>query len=669
MDNSLSEEFKKEVDGRRFRDVNEARSLFDKWEEDNRLRAATFVQVRNQMEGGRPKDPQVLKRNGTEWETNVNFGDAQAARDRVLLPLWKAVHSAPHAISVTIDSNAPDSARWQSAFEEAFDSSIEDWGQDYTIQFMRAMKNLVDFGGAPIIWREEDCPKWTAVNFQRLYFPKNTRMSMDTWEAVGLVDEVSAGELWENIRNPNVAESAKTVGWNEQAIKRAIVNSSGETQWDGRDFTKWQDLLVNNDIVLSSKFQPIETRIIYVRQFDGDKDKKGKVAKYVFSRNSVTGDDFLFKKEDYADSFQDIFGCVWYDTGTDAMVHSIKGFGIKNYHFSVLQNRVKGKIIDAAGFAMALNFTRGTDMPEEAPPVENYGAVNLFPPGLQQLQYYPQFSQGMQVVEMLEQNQSGNNALYRQQQQQIAESDTATQANILAMQQGEVTEATMALFLAQVGESYFTPMFKRLRRKGSTDEYAKAFQRRCREKGIPEEVIFTTEVRVKAGTSAGMANPVVRAQKFQRGLSLINMPGVNARWFLENVISAEYGSQAVNKALLPPGVDSNPQQRRQAMMENALFGQSMPLPVDPSDAHPEHIDEHLKPIEPLIMQYQNTGQIDQAAIPALVMTVEHVGQHLTYLQRDETKRDIFAQLKQRFMTVQNITKGIVAKLQSENQPQ
>lgn len=663
MDTKLNESFKREEQDRRIKSPLEANSMFSQWEKDHSQRSAVYSQVRNQMEGGRPIDPNELRKKGMQWQSNINFGDAQADRDRVLIPLWKAVHGAPHAISVSIDSGSTDSGKWQAAFEEAFDEFKEDCGQSYTIQFMRSMKNLVDFGCGAVMWDNMNTPMYRALNFQRIYFPKNTRMDMKTWEAVGIVDDISASELWAKIRNPEVSSKSKQVGWSEDAIKAAIVSACGEA-WDGQDFTRFQDMLVNNDLAVSSKFQPLAIRIIYIKGFDG------KIAKYIFTQNNNGGTEFLYKNEKEADDFGDIFGFVWYDTGVDSMVHSIKGFGVKNYAPALLKNRMRCRIVDGAGIAMSLNFKKSGEMPSESPPVESYGTINVFPEQLEQISTYPQFAQGLQVLEMLEANQAQNNSLYRQQQKQVADSQTATQATILAQMQGEVTEASMALILTQIGESYFAQMVKRLRKKGNTDSYAKDFVRRLRNKGVPDEVIFGNEVavRVRCGTTAGMANPILRGQTILEVAGyLANKPEVNQRWIDEQFIANKLGSQAVNKALLPVDSESNPAARRMAKLENLAFGQGEEFDAAPSDAHVEHIDIHLRPVETAVDRLNQGAEYDAQSIGPHIIAVEHSGQHLTFLSKDETKKPLFIQMKARLTAVQSALRGVMANLQKQQQ--
>jgi hypothetical protein len=660
---------KSEVEeGRRVKDVQSARSIYDRMVADNDLRSRTIAQTRNQLEGGRPFDPAALEAQGAAWQTNVNFGDAQASRDRTLLPYWKMINDVPHKAAFTIESGAPQTEKYQAAFADAFDEFLKDWGADYFQQYMQMAANFVNYGPGIVQWGDDVNPRYKNVNVQRMYFPMNCQMSPDDWEVVALVRDMTASELYEKIRDPKTSERSEYAGWKKEAVQDFIIQSSNNgVMPDVRDYTRVSDKLVNNDIAVTTPFMPMPTVWLYVKQFAKPGDKKRKISCCVFTPNSGV-DDFLFEDDDCAESFRHIFGPVWYNTGTDGMVHSIKGFGIKNYYFSALSNRMKSRFVDSATVSLGVNFQyNDSNTPDETPPVENYGPFTIFPNGLTQLSVYPQLQAASGVMQMLENNQSENNSLYRQQQQQIENSDTATQANILATMQGQLSEASASIYLSQVGENIFTEQVRRLRKRGNRNEDAKKFVKRLKDRGVPDEVIFEIDVRVATGANSSMANPAIRAQMFQQDLALMNLPGINSRWFLENLIANKYGAYAVTKALLPEGQDSQPMQRRQAIMENSDFGQGIMLPVAPSDAHYEHIQEHLKPLAGIVQAFKNNGQISPEQAPALIITLEHTGQHMQFLSQDETMKAQFQQVSPDFRLIQSIARGILTRMSSQEQ--
>lgn len=653
------------VPERRIKNVESARSVYNAFARDNRKRLSVFAQVSNQLEGGRPRDPAQLERNGESWQANVNFGDASASYDRIYLPYWKMAHDVPNKIATTVHTQSPDGDRWAKAMSESYDLFLDDWGSDYFCQFMLFTADFVKFGPGYVNWPDGSTPRFRHTRVESILFPKRTKSNPDTWTVVAIEDELTVSDIWDKLRTPQRSNRASYAGWNRKALQRALAlmsDASAGAATSNDDFTRLQDEIVSNDIALSCQWAPLEIVRLFVKEYSGD------ICCYIFAKNDEVKD-FLYESKTFAKSFRNIIGPVFYSLGRGGLIHTIKGFAVKNYYFSMLINRMKSLTMDAGIMAMAMNFQRTGEAPDEQPPIENYGSVNIFPPGLSQMTIYPQLAQGQAIVEMLERNQSENNAMYREQRQQIQDTDTATQANLLASMANEMGTATNSIYLAQLGENLHSECFRRLRQKGSTDPDAVKFVRRCRERGVPLNVIHDAEVTVKTGASASTANAMVRDAIFRELMPLASTPGFNGRWIRENYVANKLGAQAVSKALLPEGAESEPMARKMAIVESSLFGQGIPLPVDPNEAHFEHIDEHLKPMEQVVMAFKKTQKISPEQAVLLVTSAPHVEQHLQFLRQDETRRGAYKAVWSRFSLVTSITNGIAAKLQKgQSQP-
>ena len=169
--------------------------------------------------------------------------------------------------------------------------------------------------------------------------------------------------------------------------------------------------------------------------------------------------------------------------------------------------------------------------------------------------------------------------------------------------------------------------------------------------------------------------------------TIMPLPDANRREILEFATATNMGADGPARFLLPIGVGSDPRARREARMENVDLGQGVMLGdppnfgVDPSDAHVEHCDEHLKPLEAICQavqqhgQQQAQGQQPQAAITpdhlvALQMTIPHIQSHLQMLAGNETEKAAYQQLKARFTAVAAIAQGLMARLsRAQNQAQ
>lgn len=646
---------------RRIKDASTARTVFNAYKTADATRLKQMAAVRNQIDGGRPFDPALLKRNGEEWMTNVNFRDAESSFNRTYLPYWKMVHDVPNKIAVTLETQSPHSDKWAKAIAEAFDLFLRDWGSDYFFQFMLVTQDFVKFGPGYAQWTDPDSPRFKHARTEFVRLPKKAKANVADWEICAIEDSMSVSDLWKKIRNAQETKRSEHVGWSAEMIRKAIAfcKRSDAGQSEGQDWTRIQDAIVSNDLGASEECQPLDIVRMFVKGFDG------KIACYIFANNdAVPG--FLFESEDYADEFKHVMAGLFYDVGTAGLVHSIKGFGIKNYYFSILQNRMKSRVVDASTFAMGFNFQREDDG-TDSPPVENFGAINIFPKGLKQISVYPQVGAAGTALDMLARNSSDNNYIYRDSSKDIAETQTARQAVILANLSEEIGSATASIYLAQMGEAFFAECVRRLMKPGSIDADAKRFIARLKARGVPVNKIKPEDVHVATGASPGTAGAALRDMILKELLSMIRMPGVNARWVLENFIANKLGTQAVAKALLPEGAESAPAQRRLAMMENSLFGQGMKLPVDPADAHYEHAQEHIKPLAQIVGLFKQQGQLAPEQLVALESAIPHAAEHFAHLKADETMADAYRELWPAFSQIQSIAEGIFTNLMKQQQ--
>lgn len=649
------------ISDRRVKDAASARTIWQTYRDHDEPRIKQMASVRNQIDGGRPFDPAILHRNGEDYMTNVNFRDAESAFNRTYLPYWKMVHDVPNKIAVSIESSSPHSEKWAKAYAEAFDLFLRDWGSDYFFQFMLFTNDFVKFGPGYCMWADPDSPRFKHARTELVKLPGKAKANVADWEICAVEDTMSVSELWKKIRNKGSATRSKHVGWNVEQVKKAITfckDGSG-SEHDGKNWTEIQDKIVSNDISVSESWRPLEIVRMFVKGFDD------KIACYVFAKNAAVPE-FMFETEDYAAEFKHVIGGLFYDIGTAGLVHSIKGYGIKNYYFSILQNRMKSRVVDAALFAMGFNFQR-EESGNDSPPVENFGAINIFPQGLKQITVYPQVGAAQSAIDMLERNANTNNFAYRDSSQDIAETNTARQAVILANLSEEIGSATASIYLAQVGENIYGECVRRLMKKGSQDKDAVKFIKRLRDRGVPVDKIDPDSVHVSTGASPGTAGAALRDMILKELLGMIRLPGMNVRYILENYIANKLGTQAIGKVLLPEGAESAPAQRRLAMMENSLFGQGMELPVDPADAHMEHAEEHLKPLMEIIKAYEAQGQLSPEQMVALNTAIPHSTAHFEALKSDETMADAYRQLYPQFSQVQSIAAGIFSNMMKQQQ--
>ncbi|MDE2102730.1 MAG: hypothetical protein KGL39_36130 [Patescibacteria group bacterium] len=654
---------------RRIADCSQARELYTRLYLENQLRQQSFAQIRNQIEGGRPFDPDALHASGEDWRTNVNFNDARAAFHRVSLPYWKMVHEVPQTISVKIHDTDPQAEAWNDIFARNFDRFLDDWGPSYFKEFSGMADDYVMYGPAHVMWEDENTPRYKWMPSIQIMLPKRTKSDIATWELICYKAELPAPELLKHIRDDKKAKDAKDAGWNPDMIRQAIkLAAPGPAQTRYFDPNYWQDMIVSNDLVIGGVWPPVAVIHLLAKSADAKH-----IRHYIFTEKSDVPD-YIYEADEGVDEFRKLMGTVFSSFGSNGLYHAIKGFGVMNYYYATVINRTKCRMIDSATFGMGMNFVADDDTPAEVPPVENYSIINKFPKGLTQLQWYPQGLQSAnELLSILTQNQNENNFTYNEPQKDIADTKTARQAVILSNIANEMSTASSAIFLSQLGGNIFAECVRRLVQK-SDDKDAKKFKERCILQGVPDK-LFTdlqnekVEMTVKAGASPTMSSPAAREQIGQALMSQIYpLPDSNKRAIIEFRTASLTGADGIKQFLLPIGSASDPRARREAIMENADMAQGIVLGdppsfgVDPSDAHVEHADEHLKPLEAICQQVQQKQPIDHGHMIALQLTLPHCQQHLNFLSQSTVEKAQYQQLKQRFMAVQSIAQGLLARL-------
>ncbi len=644
---------------RRIRTCADARQIFVQLQMENQLRAQAYAQIRNQMEGGRPFDPAVKARNGEQAMTNCNFNDARAQFRRASEPYWKMVHEVPRVISATIHADSPDVPKWEVAIAEQFDRFLNDWGEDYFFQFSGWNDDMVLFGPGFCMWPDGTTPRYQWMPTVQLMFPRRTKSSVDKWELVCLKRDMTASELIAKVRNDKEAAQSKKAGWNPDMVMKAIQRASPQPyQTRFLDPNYFQDMIVSNDLTWGNIWPPVQVVDLWAMERDG------KISHYIFTEKGDV-EDYLYKSTEDAETFRQIFGTCMYSVGSNGLLHSIKGFGVMNYYYMTAINRMKCKAMDAANMAMSLNFVKDENFPEQSPAVEQFSFINLFPKGLSQVMVYPNLQQSRQVMMDLITAQNENNYSYTDTgtQQNIAQAQTKGQGELIAGIASEMESSRASMYNSQISRNIFGEIFRRLcQKRGDPD--AKKFRKRCELAGVPMEILDGKyEITISASASPNMASPLMRQRVADRLMGTIyNMPEANRRAILEFDVANLTGSKGVSQFLLPQGMASDPFQRREAMMENPALAQGIPLPAAPEDAHVEHLDEHLKPLEMMLQATKQGQPLTPDHLIAMQMGLAHSQQHIDFLSKDQTKQEAFKQLNARFSLVARMAQGIQQRM-------
>jgi hypothetical protein len=642
---------------RRIADAPAARTLWRKLRSDSEPRREKWSQVQNQIDGAPPMSTAALVESGQGWRCNVNFRDASSTLEQVLVSYWRLLHDTTNLAAVSVLTQGdPNSERWEQIFQTNFNRFNDDWGADYVRNYLLFSLNHVSFGVGIAFWNDKFSPRWEAVRLGEIEVPARAKASVEKLPVAGIRQEMEFESLWELVRTPEKRTASAAIGWNVPELQKLLANELLKREGDKSavlgeaDLLELQRTMHNNSLGATAGHNPVSLVHLLVKEHDG------KISRCVFAESDDDNNAFMFddSKVERPTSMNHVLGAVFFDAGNGDW-WGAKGFGVKNYQLAQVTNRLKSRAVDRT-LLDGLNFRDLSEGGRETVPIVSMGPFNFLPRDIEQVQSYPTGRSILETIEMLESQSAYNNARYRDQGRQIAQTDTATQANILANMQSQVDVANATLYLRQIARNLFNEQFRRLRLRGSPDDDAKHFKQRCLDMGMPEKVFFEAEIAIRTGSDPGAANLLLQGEKALQGMQMLQEG--NKRWFAEKWVAANFGAQAVSKALHPVDATSDIKSVRFATIENSEMGQGMPMPVDPQDNHAAHVPQHVQPLEVIVHNYDATGRIDPNALIALQFGVPHLEAHFEYLKQDKLQEAVFKEFWPRFTAIRSGAMGI-----------
>ncbi len=667
----------------RFKNASTARTYYQNLRDADRVGARERAQVSNQLDGGQPFNPQKLKGMNQSWRANHNFKTAKADLEKIEIPYWRLIDSAPKVANMEVRREEEQAALWRDIMEEEFDSVVKSWVKYfYSVLTLNHEHCKFGFGGA--FFSDNRDWTWEPVGRTEVLVDRESKADVKDQEVICVKRKISPTALWKLVKDDESASKATEVGWSIAEVKKLLTSiSRGENNDYGRDdWEKVQARIRNNDLYLHN-IGHVKTVEIYVREFDET------ITKYVLAEEAYantpdieSAEEYLFQEPEYVPDMVNMLGTVFFSIGTGDW-YSVKGFGQDNFNHAMVENRSMCRMLDTYTMFSAMGFKDTREQGVEEVPIKFLGPVYVIPNGLDEYKFSPNLEQMIGVRNLFRENSQENSAVYTQTSEKVARADSATQGEIIAAIDASINQAQAGLYLSQFGANVLTEMFRRIRakdqnRKSAAGKAAKKFQERCIERDVPEEILHDADVIVTAGGDSTMANPAHRLQALNNMIAVSTNQNMDERNILIDYTAAQFGLSAA-KRYITQDVDADlTDGASYAQLENIAFENGKGMPVLPEQDDEEHLPVHLREAGTIADLYDTTGQITPQGHASLSMSVPHMEAHLAKLQRQPNKGAIAAQFAGIVQQVKGKLEGININMerkraaqfqeQEENQP-
>lgn len=644
----------------RLSDPNKAYDIVDTLIRANAKRADINSRVKGQLDGNPPFDPSVLRKNSQSNRTNINFREAEAIHNAAVSPFYDLFAESPWYCEVQCDyGREADRINWSQIVTQEFDRMLKEWDKfDYTMQLI--ISNRTDFGPGFAMWPDNENWQPDVVQHSQVLVPDDTNCTVDDDVDIIVVREkYPLVKLWEFIRD---ARSATAAGWNREQVLHEMYAATPEyqtrSQMNDSDFYEWyQQRIRDNDISESVRSSKVAAAHLLVREFDGSITHSiiGERAVPQLEPPSSNGQpkrhNFLFHRVSQFESYRQVLAAFFYDIG-DGKWHSVKGLLVKMYPFVALKDRLNCATMDNAFLNMSLLVKAQNKAALQDLQLLRVGAMTILPPDLelQQHQLIGRMEESLVVERHLDNKLSTNIGQYRQTaQKEQGNPETATKVMADQSKEAMLNKSAVNRWYREL-DFYYTEIYRRasnrkLRAGSKPNDAARAFQKRCISRGVPEEAL--SKVRcVRAYRNVGNGSIFMRQAAFQNGMAIVPMMNEEGRnnW-LNDSIAALYSQDMVSRYNPQPKDQHGVQEEMSyAMLENSALHDGLIPMVAATQNHVVHADTHLKFGAEAAQSLQRGGN-PMDVYNTLQATGKHVLQHLGQFQNDPTRQKQFQALE------------------------
>lgn len=637
--------------GSRLTDVFAAWALWTAAWQADRANAYNRARVQEMLDGFPPYDQNELDNLGQAQRTNLNMLEGAAIIEAALAPYNDLTSSVDYIAQIeTNEGDAQTRTEWNQIISEEFDRLLRSWHRFEFNNQSLAREFVVH--GLGIAYFEDDYDwRWKICGLSDFILPRNTPANEDDVDYAIARRRYTTTQLYNFIKDPEFAEDN---GWNVEETKKAIYwatssRNSAPTSWE------WEELereIKQNDVYFGRvRAKEIWVLHFWVKEFDGT------VSHFMTLENGLN-QDFLFKRIGRFKSIRNCLHIFTYGIG-NGYYHSIRGLGYKIFPQIQVSNQLRCSIIDATFFSAGPVI-----QPEDSTAVDELsfsymGPFTLVPPNIKfvDLKHQNISDNILPIVRDLSAQIENNTGTYqpRQAPDAIKGQKEKTRFEVQAQLQKESTLSTSAMNLFYIPwDRVLTESFRRATAPDLTQldpggREAYEFRRRCLNRNVPMKALQNIK-RVRAVRAMGYGSASARLLALdQIGTLAPQFDEIGRRNAIRDRVAAYVGyAQADRYVPQAQQAGRQPQDQKDAEMENSIMLMGGQVQVNPSDLPRTHITVHFQAMHQVIAGVKGGQTPAMQGSPQLHVLLDHTTRHVQQMVGDPT----------RFQEVKFINKGL-----------
>jgi hypothetical protein len=624
--------------------------------------------IQGQIDGNSPYDNSELVRLGQAHRSNVNFREAEAARDARKTSYYELLMEVETLVDVKLkpkvrnDENPVDIGE---IIAEEFTNMLTEW-PGFWYNMLLHQQQLITWGVGNCYWENEIDWRFKAARAGSFLVPDETLSTMDDLDLIAIRHNYKVHELFKYVEDKETEKKSKAAGWDTKQIKELIIEAvnkgSNTDKWSLGTWESHQQMMKDNDLEYTySVSQRIPIANILVKEFDG------KISHFIISEdkeqtNEKDGESakFLFKKVKRYESWHQAVCLFFADIG-DGTYHSIRGLGAKIFAHCVLSDRLMNTTVDGALTSATILVEPSNEAQKEKVRMVRVGPISVMPSGynvIPHTSFQPNLQGLIGVKGLLDANLNRNVGLQRPgvtETEKTPTEKTVAELRMKATNEAKLEKSDINMYYIQWDLLYQEVMRRALNPSlTSVDDCyksAKAFIDACIERGVPKELLKAELLKVTARRAIGFGSPVMKSLITADILSV--SPYFDERGkdnAIRDYVAARAGTTGVNRYKPPRNRNQIPSSEHSHIsLENNDLREGTDVVVGTDQPHVIHLMLHMRDLIQMADAYVN-GQIQdvERAFAYFDVGLRHCAQHLDYLVDDPARQNEYRALRNQF---------------------
>lgn len=660
----------------RLRDVKSAIELYNKLRQADLVSSQNRARTQAMFDGDPPYNQTELIADGQGHRCNLNFDEAAQLLESSMGGYVDLLNSVDRFLNVQLDRKkypwSDQVYEWEQTISEEFTKALREWDK-FTFNHLLLSNYFVAFGVGIAYFMDEDDWRWGVDSMANVWFPRETFATESELEVTCALRKYQAHQLYRKIANE---EAATELGWNVEAVKRAIIKSCGKSGTSY--YNNWEELQnewKNNDLYIGyAKASEIRTVHFWVKEFDG------KVSHYIALEQGQDNNEFLYKNRCRFEEMSEALVTFTYGIGTNGFYHGIRGLGYKIFPMIQVSNRARCQFMDGAMMSSSV-WVQGKDEDSaESLQFQYFGPYAVISPGVTIIpQGNMNLSQNIVPVlndmSSLLQNKTGE---YQTSSALDPKEKTAFEVKADVSAKAKLSTTALNLFyepwqrlLRQVLKRFCR---RKYREQDPGGQLVWKFINRCVLRGVPLEAIYHVDAdQTSVERAIGAGSPEMRLLILDEMAQLVPQYDDIGRYnYVRDRTATRVGYEKADRYIPAKPYSRVAPDVKIAELENAVMRMGQPQLVLPDEDHAAHARTHFPAMDQLIVQLQQQPDSIGQVVPPLALLIRHTTEHVASMSDSVLLQQEAAQFRKMLQNYSAIAENAalhLAKLEREQAKQ